>query len=70
MRNIVEISDDDEFGSDFDSAAEDDLIGEDNDNLPGPVLSPTQYTPISNTARSNLPTFASSSMPEMCVVSS
>ena len=67
MRNIVEIPDDDQFGSDFDSAAEDLLIGEDNDNLPGPVLSPTQYTHMPNTTASNLP---SSSMPEMCVVSS
>lgn len=71
----IHISDDD-FGSDFDSAAEEDLLGEDSDKMPGPVLSPTQYTPA--LLRSNLQAFAenplrssTSSMPaEMCVVSS
>ena len=78
MSNL-HISDDD-FGSDFDSAAEEDLLGGDSDNLPVPVLSPTQYTANPTTAplRSYLSTLAenptrrsTSSMPaEMCVVSS
>jgi hypothetical protein len=72
----IEISDDD-LDRNFDSAAEEDLLGEDGDNLPGLVLPPTQYTPKPNTAL-NLPTSAeklpqssTSSMPaDMCVVSS
>ena len=48
MRNIKinHISGDD-FSSDFDSATEEDLLGEESDNLLGPVFSPTQYTPKS-----------------------
>ena len=71
----IDVSDDD-LDSNFDFAAEEDLLGEDGDNLPGPVLPPTQYSPNPNTAL-YLPTSAeklsqssTSSMPaDMCVVS-
>ena len=78
MSNIDSIQNsDDDFASDFDSAAEEDLPGEDSGNLPGPLPgpSPPQYTlnmpdtAFMSSFAENRP-WGSTSSPEMCVVSS